>query len=144
MAHEAIEFTHYDLSGNNIIIKTLDSPRDFEFNGVKASCRYLPVILDFGVSHIKYQGKDIGTSLQREYIYNKNFWIYDVYLLVSALYGDIYTSKICSPEILGYTRQLFEYFIRDPDINEIKYRLAYSEELSKASFDAFINYVTSI
>lgn len=61
---EAIKFTHYDLHGDNVLLRKIDSsliPAYYTGTGVEyAYTDFLPVIIDFGMSSIEYEGKMYG------------------------------------------------------------------------------------
>lgn len=61
-ANKKIDFTHYDLHPYNVIVKD----------------NLTPVIIDYGSSHIKYEGKDYGREFARAKIINKSRWYHDV------------------------------------------------------------------
>lgn len=68
-AHSQIDFVHYDLHLNNIII-TPDN---------------VPVIIDYGRSHIQYKGNDYGMELADICVSNTGNWQVDIIYLLSFL-----------------------------------------------------------
>lgn len=72
-ASELVDFTHYDLHLENIIIQ-----------------EGTPVIIDYGLSHIKYQGYDYGRLRPQYGTYNKNLWYADVLGLILILSEYLY------------------------------------------------------
>lgn len=85
----AIDFTHYDLHLDNIIIH-----------------QDQPVLIDYGASHIKYKGQDYGRILELGGIKNESMWVHDVFKVLISLLAyinrdilqhrltDIYQDKI--------------------------------------------------
>ena len=67
VAYDTLDFTHYDFHDNNVIINT---------NG-------LPVIIDFGTSHIKLPEGHLGNSLKSDGRYpDRSNWIHDFFKLL--------------------------------------------------------------
>ena len=89
-AYNRLEFTHYDLHLKNIIVNMNDphrvtygdSSRDVRFDS-----KFLPVIIDYGSSHIKLKGIDYGRDYDYGQIYNTKFWAHDVFKLLSMIYA---------------------------------------------------------
>jgi len=119
IANNKMEFTHYDLSLSNIIIKELDSPIEITYGSKKIISRYIPIFIDYGLSHIKYNGIDIGVN---RIGYNKNFWLYDVYFIILNLYNIIKIKNLdneISSDIQNITYYLHQ-FISIRDYQKIK------------------------
>lgn len=61
---EPIKFTHYDLHSDNVLLRKIDSGTvSAYYNGQSVEyviTDYLPVIIDFGMSSIEYEGKMYG------------------------------------------------------------------------------------
>ena len=71
-ANKTVDFTHYDLHLQNIII-------------TESSRKYIPVIIDYGSSHIKYEGEDYGRTLIEGQIYNREMWYHDIFKVLMAV-----------------------------------------------------------
>jgi len=69
LAYKKLDFTHYDLHLRNIIVTYGD----------------IPVIIDYGTSHIKYHGQSFGQTWQTFGIANRSNWAYDVFKLIINL-----------------------------------------------------------
>lgn len=70
-AYNIIEFTHYDLHLENIMINNKGDP----------------IIIDYGSSHIKFGGINYGRELMEGNIFNKPLWVHDILkLCLSILY----------------------------------------------------------
>lgn len=71
LAHDTLNFTHYDLHRDNIIITTKND-------------ELVPVMIDFGLSHISLPNGDLGDTLLEQGIYSdKANWIYDFFKLIA-------------------------------------------------------------
>ncbi len=87
IAHEDIDFTHYDLHAQNILIKKLPSSFAIKYDeNVYIQSPYIATIIDYGSSHIKYNGLDYGNTDPTLYSFgimrNKSNLLYDVYKIV--------------------------------------------------------------
>ena len=61
-AFEYFGFIHWDLTPNNILIKTLDNPIDIIYpNGIVIKTYVVPIIIDYNTSHFIYNNRHIGT-----------------------------------------------------------------------------------
>lgn len=98
LAYSECDFTHYDLHDENVLVREL--PQEiliaYEIDGVKQYLRtkYVATIIDFGRSHIKYEGNDFGYALIEGGVYpNRSYPMYDIYKILmftlsSAAFGD--------------------------------------------------------
>lgn len=77
-AYRKIDFTHYDLHPGNIIIQSGN----------------VPVIIDFGTSHINYRGINYGLTFCEAEIYNRSMWVHDVFKLLMFVYWSLYPEFI--------------------------------------------------
>lgn len=75
-AYLAIDFTHYDLHLRNVIITT-DNNQSY------------PVIIDYGLSHIKVKNQNYGVSILDSRIDNRSYWQHDMYKLLMHTYTEI-------------------------------------------------------
>lgn len=104
-ANTKIGFTHYDLHCKNVVIRESDK---------------LPVIIDYGLSHIKYNGENHGIYLQ-PYAFNRDIWQCDVIKLITCTLWQIFyydikiaTAKyemnecVVADEILDYENDITE------------------------------------
>lgn len=83
---QKIEFTHYDLHIDNILIKPLDRPLEIEYSRKEVITKNLAVIIDLEFSFIKVDNCILGVSQISNNIYNKSFWIHDIFKIVMSLY----------------------------------------------------------
>ena len=106
IAYSRIGLVHNDFHTNNIILKEIDKPIYIYFNNKKYTfqCRYLPVIIDFGLSHVNnYEAPRseepfeflVGPSKNYEEkvgIYKSCRYIgYDCYKLILNIVGSLFT-----------------------------------------------------
>lgn len=87
--YKQIDFTHYDLHPGNLLISKLEERRSIGYNSyderpVYINSQYVAKIIDFGFSHFKYLGHDLGkTRLEQFSIYaDKSFIMYDIYKII--------------------------------------------------------------
>lgn len=64
IANEKIDFTHYDLHPDNVLIRYLDEnvsiPYTTERETIYVNTNFVATIIDYGYSHIQYKGKHYG------------------------------------------------------------------------------------
>lgn len=82
-------FTHYDLHEGNIIIKTHPEVLSISYpsSNMNISTKYIPVIIDYGSSHIKIGNIDYGKIQVEGNVDNREFWIHDIFKILMRLYG---------------------------------------------------------
>lgn len=94
IAHHQIDFTHYDLHSNNVIVRTLSVPMPVT-NGCKRlfTTRLLPVIIDYGRCHVKIGGQSYGAigfesddNWDKMFVKPIGFWQHDVFNILSMYY----------------------------------------------------------
>lgn len=71
--HKDTGFTHYDLHTGNVIVDEDDTPH----------------IIDYGLSYIKYDGKNYGTILPIGEVYNRPMWLHDIFKLLMNVFGRV-------------------------------------------------------
>lgn len=92
-AHDLTGFTHYDLHPGNILIEEL--PREFSFriSGHYIHSRYVPKIIDFGMSRIDIEKTVLSKTGFEEYgINNRPNLMYDIYKII--MYSILENDKI--------------------------------------------------
>lgn len=81
--NEATGFTHYDLHPGNIIIEENSRSYSFPISEYYVTSRYIPKIIDYGMSRISIDGKIISyEGLEHIGIGPENNFMYDVYKLI--------------------------------------------------------------
>jgi hypothetical protein len=86
LAHRMIDFTHYDLHENNVLVKKLPHKVSIPYRnelGNYIVTRYIPIIIDFGFSHIVHLDKHYGAEAQGPVDYgsrmNRSFPLHDIF-----------------------------------------------------------------
>lgn len=122
IAYKDFDFTHYDLHTGNILIQKL--PRDVYVplytpykTIVYIKTRIIPRIIDYGMSHIYYQGYHFGAFGLSSYdIYdNRSFPMYDIYKLLLFSYTDINHNSSPLLPIMDY---IYSFFNEGLSIND--------------------------
>lgn len=125
LAHETCDFTHYDLHDENLLLRQVPGKANFVLeypwkNGesIYISTDRIATIIDYGMSHVRVDGKNYGTHHFQNYnIYpDKSMPLYDAYKLLCFC---AYYMKDNEKE---KTIPLFEFFSSDvkdlKDLNE--------------------------
>ena len=100
VAQQEINFTHYDLHSNNIILRKLPEPIVVEYNInnkiYKIETDAIPTIIDYGFSHFQYRGVQFGiTDIQSLGINpTKMSKGYDLYKLFNFVLNFVYQEDI--------------------------------------------------
>jgi hypothetical protein len=122
LAHQKIDFTHYDLHGRNVLVRRLLNKVCIPYQTERGRVEYIttdviPVVVDYGFSHINYRGKHYGT----EPIQLLSGKIADLGVRKDASYPfhdvfNIFTSMFYNPRLL---KVLAPYFIQNGENMEI-------------------------
>jgi hypothetical protein len=153
-AQQEIDFTHYDLHSDNILIK---STKDNKVNVIKydteigeqyISTKHVPIIIDYGHSHIKYKNKDYGIFDNQKYSVfpNKSWIFYDLYkILMFSMYIAL---KFYNYDVLKYGKTIFKFFNQIEDFEdsindqlEYFYILPLLEKNKNLNIDEFATYI---
>jgi serine/threonine protein kinase len=134
-AYTSINFTHYDLKTDNIIIKD-----------------NIPYIIDYGTSHIKMDNVDYGINVEYANIYNKGFWVSDIIKLLICILRIIKGNNNIHVILNGKVSQYLQYFFY-VDVNEkfiqnvidvnLYHNIGYSKKADNLKFEDFIKYINS-
>lgn len=95
-----LDFTHYDLHTANIIVKNTNITSIKYNNVICKTCNKIPVIIDYGTSHIKLNGTHCGNlnsyMIRYQVFQDRSFPMHDVYKLLFYCVFNIlhYNSKI--------------------------------------------------
>ena len=118
-----IDFTHYDLWTDNIVIRELDKPMrvKYLFKGKEyyIVTSIIPTIIDYGRSHIKYKDKPFGQQFYRKYrVYSeKPNIITDAFAILITCADEMYHSKNTALDLVLKLSEFFDYlnidFIRE-------------------------------
>jgi len=126
IANKKIDFTHYDLHGNNVLIRNLNSTKNIQYS-VFDEKFYLKVdtvatIIDYGSSFFRYKGIGYGSPvsvLMNKYFifdYRSNPY-HDVYNLLRSC--AIYAIRIERFDILELCKKMFLFFHKKENIDNI-------------------------
>jgi hypothetical protein len=154
---ENIDFTHFDIKVDNIINRIpfdyiIYIPYTIGNNILYVKSKSIPTIIDYGYSHIKYEGKDYGMNDLYEYgiTGNKSFIISDVYkLLMECL-----RTSINNKSVFDIAKEMYKYFSNENVYTAIKlqgnpkkelfYYLPPLEEYMKFTPMDFYDYIKQI
>jgi len=149
IAYRKIDFTHYDLHTDNVLIRELPSeiyiPYELENETYYLRTKYVATIIDLERSHIKYNGKDFGFSFIEASIFpDISYPLADIYkLLMFSLEGalgslqlglrtdqEIIKDRLAkNPEVFGKGRSLLTYF--NPQLAKTRQVAQYLRETRK-------------
>ena len=135
LANEKLDFTHYDLHPENVLIKELPYDIYIPYPQGYLRTRHLAMIIDLGRSHIRVNNKHYGFSLIQGGIYpDRPYYMYDAYKIVAgslavAAFGNKSRKsyrgasdtalagmrKIVNLEVFNRGKDLLRYFY--PEIN---------------------------
>lgn len=157
LAVKELDFCHYDLHTDNVIITTVGN-------------ELVPVIIDFGAAHIRIPGSDlhIGQNWPNQGRYNdRSLWIYDIFKIFGFCWSACITPSKMDPitlqqfrgnydmvlEIGNFCRKVLAYFHEDLrshllDVFEWTINPYWSASVTKegeeASLEEFIAYYESL
>ena len=123
LAMDMIDFTHYDLHPNNIIIKTLRAPMSIKYKNYTIESIDIPTVIDYGYSHGRAQnskGDVINLGIASGFLGisgSSSFWIYDMFKLLAYF---------------SYRAKLF------PEANAVLMRFFVEEEELKDGLEDFL------
>jgi len=125
IAHSSICFTHYDMHRYNIIIRDNS-----------------PVIIDYGLSYIKYDNCDYGYEYAAVNRFNRPMWYHDIFKILLHVIAEYVFYHQSSRELIAPIRQLLQFFMDESfDFDFIDtYRTKYvyfqpSNEMINNSYD---------
>lgn len=106
LAYKNFDFTHYDLHTENVIITTYET-------------ELIPVIIDFGVSHIKIKRQNIGTVSEVSKSYNKGIWYVDIYRIIGLIFitTDFMATRFMADTLL----EEFELYKNEEKLEELDF-----------------------
>lgn len=150
-AYKLIDFTHYDLHSDNIILRPtnmLNFQLKYEQGYIKTN--RIATFIDYGLSHIKYKNKSYGNPQYEIYgiKYDKSFPISDIYkLLLSSADNCV---KYKNDIILLIIKQLYKYFSDEDILVSIKeqlktfYILPKIQETEQFTLNGFFDHLKSL
>ena len=123
IANNKYDFTHYDLHGGNVLIRKYSDDFFYIPYEYKGKTKYLlspggiATIIDYGMSHVNIDGKDIGILdstggfTKYDMYYNKSDIMKDAYkLLCFTLYDAIYSGGVDDNEMFDVCMKLLSFF----------------------------------
>lgn len=145
-AYKKIDYTHYDLHTSNLIVKPLGEKYSIAYdtpNGeIFLTTENLAVFIDYGLSHIKYNGKNYGcdTGAHVGVMMDKAFPMYDIFKLLLSSYqlsGKVKTQVMIRNFLRFFSGEnpemLFFILRQDYDVSW----LPYLDEFKDITYDTF-------
>jgi hypothetical protein len=156
LAHNMFDFTHYDLHTDNVLIRQIGNGTDLfsiPYSTENSKIEYIltdriATIIDYGLSHIKYDNKHFGEWLFQPYgIYpDRSHPLHDAYKLLgfSLYYMRLYKNMVCYDQAI----KLLYFFNKSDNLDEIiekqintMYFLPLIEYVDQFSIDDYIRYI---
>jgi hypothetical protein len=89
LAYREFDFTHFDFHTQNVLIRELPQQILIPYESGYLRTKYIATIIDYGRSHIKYNGNNFGYDLIEGGIYpNKSYPMFDIYKLLMFSLAD--------------------------------------------------------
>ena len=169
LAEKLIDYTHYDLHAENLLIREakLDKGKIFQIpydteNGVEyLRTDVIATFIDYGYSHIKtediineetgiiFKGQDFGVHgrTQASIFPNRSWVIYDAYRLLLDCLRDAYNEK--NTGVIKEIRKIFKFFntINDPVqflVDGVPGMLPLIDKTENLKLDDLIIYIRSV
>lgn len=155
IAQEKMDFTHYDLHTDNVLIRSLSGNKvSIPYNTEIDTTEYLTAdgiatIIDYGLSHLKLKSGDSIGVTGLEYLgnfYNKSSPLYDAYkLLMFSLLG-----MLINKNFNCYNKAVkLYYFFNMTELpsaaveaqNRYLYFTPYTQKTQSVKLSTFINYI---
>lgn len=121
IAYQEIDFTHYDLHSENLLVKKLDKKYAIKYDDIYIETEYIAMIIDYGFSHIKFNNKhyglkDTGLFSRLDVRHDQGKIVYDVHkLLLHKLAKVRQTNRILYDKI----KDLARYFYDDQYVGQV-------------------------
>ncbi len=122
-ANKEIDFTHYDLHDENVLVRSIPSQTDrfsIPYTTENGDIEYIEAteigtIIDFGFSHIKYQGKDYGIFDRFPWgvFPRRSFPLHDAYKLLLMSMRTMYSSG--NEDCFRIASQILQFFNAEED-----------------------------
>jgi len=148
-AEKEIDFTHYDLHTDNVLLRQGNKSVGYETeNGYEyVNSSVTPVIIDYGRSHIKHDDKDYGFvgALKYSTYFGKSWIMHDVYKFFMFMALSSYKNE----ELRNLCSILFQYFNKTENLGvalkkqheEHRFSLPITAETSGFTIDDFAAYI---
>lgn len=117
LAHQLVDFTHYDLHGGNVLMRKLDKKYAIKYENGYIITKYVATVIDYGFAHVSVGKNNIGKFEFEKYdvMPHQSNIIYDIYKLLGASMNSAYDNK----PVFKLASQLMKYFNKYDDINTI-------------------------
>ncbi len=154
LAHKQLDYTHYDLHAENVLIRDIEGSSIFSIPYLTENNKVeyvltdkLAVIIDYGFSHVKVDGEHYGI-FDRVYVGvnpDRSFPMYDVYKFLMWI---IY--KMIEGNNMEYKKfePIFRFFNKTESLEDVinsqikySYSLPYNNKTKNITFDEFIKYI---
>jgi hypothetical protein len=148
------DYTHYDLHDENVLIRKLEKKIKFAIPYTTESGRELittdaiATIIDYGYSHVKYQGENFGMYTLQQYgvLPDRSFVLYDAYKL---LMFSLLSMQQNNNKAFNQVAKAFRFFNESENINDALSKQlknffaipASLENVRSMSIDVYIKYL---
>lgn len=125
-ANERFDFTHYDLHGDNVLLKFYKEEYSIPYeteNGIEyLNTNITAHIIDYGMSHIKYKGNHYGIfGYERFAKYpNASYYLSDAYNLLCKCIDEAARNK--QEHLIDPLTMIFEFFNREDNAVDAVYK----------------------
>lgn len=146
-AHQTLDFTHYDLHSGNVLVRYLPEVRNITMPSKQGPVFFntntIPTIIDYGFSHILYQGRHYGAYRLLEFgvMPDASFPLSDAFKLLASCAKDATKNQ----SVYSVIEDIFHFF-SDESPSYILYTTEYiflppPLRLTAPSLDDFIQYI---
>jgi hypothetical protein len=153
IARDTIQFTHYDLHDENVLIRKTNFNRFYIKYPYSSDITYyietdnIPTIIDYGYSHIVYDNEHYGKYglLQYSILHDSTFDAYDYYKLLMFMYYNSMTSS--NSDVHNVLLDLIINLFDEPNDNEIDqkrdliFQLPNLEHIRRVRHEVIIEYL---
>lgn len=123
MANIKMEFCHYDFHAGNVMVRTLDRPITLKYNiggkDILVNTKYIPTIIDFGVSRIKknsivyYRIKQDELIRGHPEMLSGNYPAIDIYKMVSHIISVLVRGNHVTLETAPFFKELINSILHN-------------------------------
>lgn len=114
LAFHACSFTHYDLHGDNVLVRKLPKPiiiaYPFKGRHIYIKTKFIASIIDYGRSHIVYKGESFGMNNPYASVFNFAFPMRDLYQILFKSVIFILNKRLISNDLLNALREMISFF----------------------------------
>lgn len=124
VADELVDFTHYDLHTENVLLRKLDRivdiPYTIEDNStVYINTNVIATIIDYGFSHVKLDSMGVGIVNLLDYAVfpGRSFPIYDAYKLLMMSIKDM--ARYQRSDLINKAERIFRFFNNSEPLQQV-------------------------